>query len=192
MTKSEFLSALARALAGLSWEDAEERLSFYSEMIEDRVEEGLSEAEAVAAAGAPAEIAAQILREFPRETVQTGKKHRMKGWEIALLILGSPLWLSLVIAAFAVVLSLYVSLWAAVLSLWAGFVSLIAAGFAVAVMGGGFALNGHGIAGAVMLGGGMVSLGLGIFLFFGCRAATVWTWKLPGMLARKMANRRKV
>lgn len=192
MKKSEFLSALERALAVLPREDAQERLNFYSEMIEDRMEEGLSEAEAVGAVGAPAEIAAQILREFPRETVKTGNKRRLKGWETALLILGSPLWLSLLVAAVAVVLSLYASLWALVISLWAAFVSLIAAGGATAVMGGDFALRGQGIPGAAMLGVGMVALGLGIFLFFGCRAATAWTWKLPGMLVRNLAKRREV
>lgn len=39
MTKLQFLMALHEKLSGLPRE--EERLSFYSEMIEDRMEEGL-------------------------------------------------------------------------------------------------------------------------------------------------------
>ena len=45
MTKKEFLSGLRKKLSGLPQEDSEERLNFYSEIIDDRVEEGLSEEE---------------------------------------------------------------------------------------------------------------------------------------------------
>ena len=48
MTKKEFLARLRRGLAQLPPEEREERLAFYSEMIDDRMEEGLSEQEAVA------------------------------------------------------------------------------------------------------------------------------------------------
>jgi hypothetical protein len=41
MNKQEFLTALKKALSPLSKADLEERLSFYSEMIDDRIEEGL-------------------------------------------------------------------------------------------------------------------------------------------------------
>ena len=49
MNKQEFLSRLRKQLRGL--EDREERVTFYSEMIDDRMEDGLSEEEAVAAVG---------------------------------------------------------------------------------------------------------------------------------------------
>ena len=57
MTKQEFLDRLRRSLAGLPLEDAEERLAFYDEMIDDRMEEGLAEEEAVSSFGTPEEIA---------------------------------------------------------------------------------------------------------------------------------------
>lgn len=47
MNKQEFLVKLRKGLSGLPKEDIEERLTFYSEMIDDRMEEGLSEEEAV-------------------------------------------------------------------------------------------------------------------------------------------------
>ena len=65
MTKQEFLDRLHRSLAGLPLEDAEERLAFYDEMIDDRMEEGLAEEEAVSSFGAQEEIADQILSEIP-------------------------------------------------------------------------------------------------------------------------------
>ena len=52
-------------------------------------------------------------------------KRRLGVWEIVLLVLGSPIWLSLLIAAFAVILSLYISLWAVIISFWAVFGSFI-------------------------------------------------------------------
>ena len=48
MNKTEFLNELKDGLSGLPREDVEERLSFYGEMIDDRVEEGMTEEEAVA------------------------------------------------------------------------------------------------------------------------------------------------
>ena len=128
MTKMNFLLLLHDKLSALPPDEAEERLTFYSEMIEDRMEEGLSEEEAVAAVGTVDEIAAQILADLPPSATSSGEPHkpkrRPKGWEIVLLALGSPIWLSLLIAAFAVALSLYASLWAVIVSLWAVFVSV--------------------------------------------------------------------
>ena len=56
MNKQEFLAGLQKGLSGLPQEDVEERLTFYGEMLDDRMEEGLSEEEAVAAAGSVEEI----------------------------------------------------------------------------------------------------------------------------------------
>lgn len=58
MSKEEFLAQLRRGLAGLPQEDVEERLTFYSETIDDRIEEGLTEEAAVADVGDVDEIAA--------------------------------------------------------------------------------------------------------------------------------------
>ena len=59
MNKTEFLAALERALSGLPEQDVQERLAFYGELIDDRVEEGLSEEEAVKERGSVDEIAKQ-------------------------------------------------------------------------------------------------------------------------------------
>ena len=57
MTKLKFLLSLHDKLSDLPQNEVEERLSFYSEMIEDRMEEGVSEEEAVSARGSVDEIA---------------------------------------------------------------------------------------------------------------------------------------
>lgn len=51
MTKQEFLSELERALGKLPHTEVEQALAFYDEAISDRMEDGLSEAEAVADLG---------------------------------------------------------------------------------------------------------------------------------------------
>ena len=56
MNKQEFLDRLRKGLSGLPQAEREERLLFYSEMIDDRMEEGLTEEEAVAALGSLEEI----------------------------------------------------------------------------------------------------------------------------------------
>jgi len=61
MRKAEFLNELEAGLVGLPKEDVEERLAFYSEMIDDRMEEGLTEEAPVAAAGPVDDIVSQIL-----------------------------------------------------------------------------------------------------------------------------------
>ena len=114
MTKIKFLLTLNEKLSGLPKEDVEERLNFYSEMIEDRMEEGLSEEEAVAAIGSIDEIASQIVDDIPLSKIAKEKikpKRRLRAWEIVLLAVGSPLWLILALAALIVIISLYTVIW---------------------------------------------------------------------------------
>ena len=77
MDKLTFLGLLRQGLNGLPQEDIEERIGFYSEMIDDRMEEGLSEAEAVAGVGSVEEIVPQIiavLREKIMDFYTSGNK----------------------------------------------------------------------------------------------------------------------
>ncbi len=57
MTRDEFLGRLGELLACLPAEQVEETKAFYAEAIADRMEDGMSEEEAVAAMGAPGEVA---------------------------------------------------------------------------------------------------------------------------------------
>ena len=200
MTKYEFLFSLHEKLKGLPEAEVEDRLRFYVEMIEDRMESGFSEEEAVAAAGSVEEIAAQIAEDIGFSIPEPEKaepvkpaKPKWKARELFLLILGSPLWFPLLIAAFAVVFSLYVSLWAVIISLWSVFASLFACGFSCILVGGLFIPFGKPTAGVVMIAAGLICTGLAIFAFFGCKAATrgaaVLTKKcalwLKGLISRK-------
>jgi len=175
MGKQEFLVQLRKGLSGLPQEDIEERLTFYGEMIDDRMEEGITEEEAVSAVGTVDEIVTQVVAETPlvkiaKERIKS--KRRLSAGEIVLLALGSPIWLSLAIAAFAVILSLYISLWAVIISLWSVFVSLAACSIGGVLTCVVFAVGGNGASGVAMLAVGIVCAGLSIFMLYGCKAAT--------------------
>lgn len=189
MTKLRFLLSLQERLSGLPQDDVEERLNFYSEMIEDRMEEGLSEEEAVAAVGAVDEIAAQIVADIPVAKEKTKERRRLKAGEIALLALGGPVWFSLLVAGAAVVVSLFVSVWAVIVSLWAVFASLLACGVCGVIVGVVLAVGGHGLTGISMVGAGFICTGLSIFLLYGCKMATDGTVLLTKKLALSVKQR---
>lgn len=181
MNKTEFLLELTEKLSPLPWEEIADRWDYYSEMIDDRTEDGLTEEEAVAEMGPVEEIAAQIVSDIPLSRLVKEKikpKKRFAVWEIILLVLGSPIWLSLLIAVFAVILSLYVVLWSVIISLWAVFVSFAACALGGIAAGIIFAVTGKALAGFAAIGAGVVCAGLSIFLFFGCKAATGGIFRL--------------
>lgn len=186
MNKEEFLIRLRRALAGLPQADVDERLDFYGEMIDDRVEEGLSEAEAVAGLGSVEEIAAQMLAETPltrlvRERMKPAR--RIRAWEIVLLILGFPLWFPLLMAGFAVLLSVYIVIWAVIVTFWAVALSLACVSLACAAAGVLAIFRGGGVTGVVLIAAGCVLAGLTILLALGCLAVT----KGAAVLTKKLA-----
>lgn len=175
MTKMQFLMSLHNKLSGLPQNEIEERLNFYSEMIEDRIEEGIPEAEAVAQIGTVDKIAEQIVADIPLTKIAKEKikpKRRIKAWEIVLLILGAPLWLSVLIAIFAVIFSFYVSLWAVIISLWASFVAIIGGAFGGIIGGIILSIYKNGLTGLALISAGLVCAGISIFFFFGCKVAT--------------------
>lgn len=175
MTKREFTEELKLLLDGLPKKEVEERIVFYSEMIDDRMEDGATEEEAVALIGSVEDVAAQIAAGF---TVINGEKSRVPSkrklgaGEIAILAIGSPVWLSLLIAAFAVGISLYVSMWAVVISVWACFITCavcVPAGVVIAVIG---FTKGNVASGFAILGAAIFSAGLTILFLYASKALT--------------------
>lgn len=129
MKKQEFLAQLRSRLAWLPSEDAEERVQFFEEMIDDYVEDGVPEEEAIEKIGSVDEIVAVVTSEIPltkivrekikpKESVSTGK--------VIFLILGFPIWFPLVIALFSIILALFIVLWSIVICFVAVDVALFA------------------------------------------------------------------
>lgn len=222
MTKLEFLDKLQAGLLGLTESDAQERLNFYSEMIDDRMEEGLSEEQAVAQVGDVQVIVANILAEIPQNapvqadaegvkqviakvekpthhqaTPKKEEKKHMETRQIILLILGFPLWLPLLIAAFAVVISLIAVLWSVVGTLWGAlFGTLAGCGIGVTLLGLGCMIAGKWVVGTALFGAGLACAGLAVFAFFACMYTTkgaAWLTKVTFVgIAKLFKGRRDV
>ena len=108
MNKAEFLALLDRRLAALPESDRKRSVNYFSEIIDDRMEEGESEEEAVAGLENLDDIVERILGEATHvnEGAKTSgaaadatlpkKAQRFPLWlTILLLVLGSPIWLPL-------------------------------------------------------------------------------------------------
>ena len=196
MNKFDFLTQLRTKLWSIPQSDAERSVDFYSEMIDDRMEEGLSEEEAVAAIGDLDEIVRQILAEAPQTPVVAApiqKQRKLEPWMIVLLVLGAPLWIPLVAGVGSSVLGVYVSLWSVVIALYA-------TAFALAVCAIGLLVAAFSLLwirrfgkGAVMVGGALVCAGLAILIFLlsnlaakGLVALTKLIWNgITGIFRRK-------
>ena len=192
MNKEEFLAELKNGLKGLPWKDVDERLAFYAEMIDDRMEEGLTESEAVAGIGTVGDIVSQIAAEVPltklvREKVASRRSPRV--WETVLIVLGFPLWFSLLAAAFVIVLSFYIVVWALIISLWAVGVSLAACaagGIAAALF---YLVRGNIVSAVTMLGFGLMCTGFAIIMFYICRGVSKWILRMTKASARALKAR---
>lgn len=196
MAKLDFILSLREKISVLPQNELEERLNFYREMIEDRIEEGLSEEQAVSAIGPVEEIAAQIVADnsctLKTENVKSKKTLKVKVWEIILLILGSPIWLSLLIAVFAVILSFYIVLWSVIVLLWALLASLVGCAIGGIASGIIFAFSGNTLPSIAVIGAGIFCAGVSFFWFYGCKMATkgmiFLTKKLFYVLKRRKRN----
>ena len=186
MDKYDFLLALEARLEGLPEADRQASLDFYSEMLDDLVEGGMTETEAVASLGSPEAIAEEILLEMPLPKLVKAKmkKRRLSGLEITLLAVGFPIWLPIGIALLAVVFAIYISLWAVVVSLYAANVAMAACaptGILAAVV---LFASGKPTAALLFLGAGLALAGLSILWFLLCNLTAKGMWKLGKLTLR--------
>lgn len=175
MNKNDFLATLRERLNGLPEEDITKSLDFYGEMIDDRVEDGMSEEEAVEALGSMEEMISQILSEvsLPRLVKEKVKpKRALKAWEIVLLILGAPLWGSVVLAAILIVLAIYISVWSEIISLYVADLAVAISGLAFIGLAVALLFEAQFVQCGVLFGAGLVCVGLSILLFFAFNLVT--------------------
>lgn len=119
MTRDEFLGRLGELLACLPADQVRETQEFYAEAIADRMEDGMGEEEAVAAMGAPGEVAEAVLDDLPavpRAIARTRRRSTTLLW--VLTIVGSPVWVPLLLAFAAVAVAVYVCIWILALCVW--------------------------------------------------------------------------
>ena len=194
MNKQTFLDELYHLLKFLPHAERQQHMDYYAEMIDDRMEDGLAEEEAVAALGSPADIAAQIPGDAPQKPFR-----KYPVWAIVLIILGAPLWIALLLAAAAVMLSVGISLAAVyisvLLTLWACLAALyltdlaLLLSFLAAAAGGVFYLvQGVTTPSLLFFGAGLACAGGTVLLFLLCNRLSRLLWHLTKWSALKIAG----
>ena len=131
MNKQEYLESIRSRISAMPADDVNRFMDYYSEMIDDRVEDGLSEEEAVADMGSPDAAVEQILEDMPLTKLVKEKikpKHELKAWEVVLIVLGSPVWIPLLITAAVLLLTLWIVAFALLISFYAVVLSFVVAG----------------------------------------------------------------
>ena len=144
-------------------------------MIDDRVEEGLTEEVAVAELGGVKRVASGIIADIPLAKLARKRlepKRRIESWKIVLIILGSPLWISLAAAVLAVILSFYIAVFSVVLSLWTLFAALAASTLGGILAGPVMIFTGGITPGFLLISAALIAAGIAILTFFGCICAT--------------------
>ena len=226
MNREEYLSQVWKRIGSLPPEDIRRSLDYYRELIDDRMEEGMTEAEAVAAMPSVEEAAAQILADMPvppetesggagtpgrrsckdeacgtpnndavgvgLDDICFGRRQELAGaqrarhnpgfWTILLLVLGSPLWLPLVITVGVLVLVAYILVWVAVVVVFAVLLSFGASGVAWIIYGVVQLFTGGLVRALFYVGGAILCAGMLLLLLPVCKWAVkgaVWLAKLP-------------
>ena len=129
MTREVFLNSLREKLKGLSPEDIEDRISFYYEMIDDMMDEGKTEEQAVADIGTTDEAVRTIASQTKMSTLVKEKmrtRRSLTGWELLLIVLAFPMWLPLLIVALVFVLVGYLMTWILVIATYSTEAGLLA------------------------------------------------------------------
>ena len=187
MDKYDFLLALAERLEGLPEADKQASLDYYSEILDDLIESGMTETDAVASLGSVDAIAQEILMDIPLPKLVKAKmkgKKPLAGLELTLLIVGFPIWFPLLVAGFAVIFAVCVSLWAVVISLYAADLSLALGGLSGLLAAILLLVGGEPLSALLFMGAALVLAGLSILLFLGCNATAKGMWKLCRLTLR--------
>lgn len=178
MIKEEFIRELDLSLKNELIQNRETYLSYYSEIIEDYLEDGYTEEEAVNKLDEIPSIVKTIQQEIGNTENKTINKNPII---ILLLIIGAPLWGSILLSVLLLLFSSLIILWCAPFSLgMLSFAGLLTG--AVSLMGLTFNTGIYYI--VTQLGVGIFALGLGLFLLLG----TVYITKYVGSLSKKIID----
>lgn len=196
MNKLDFNNILSKRLKRIPKEDRDKTIEYYNEIIDDRIEDGISEEDAIKQLGSIDDIVANIINGIPlhkivKERVKSSR--RITPLEITLIIIGFPLWFTLLISLFAVILSLYVSILAVVISLFAVTLSLFASSILVLLSSVYYFIVGNFAIGIFGIGATLLLIGLGIFFCYlskyGAKACWFLLKKIVLLIKLSFVNR---
>lgn len=189
MTRDEFLGRLGELLACLPADQVRETQEFYAEAIADRMEDGMGEEEAVAAMGAPGEVAEAVLDDLPavpRAIARTRRRSTTLLW--VLTIVWWPVWVPLLLAFAAVAVAVYVCIWILALCVWIVAAALGGAGMVELVFAACGVVIGHVPYALASAGMGLGLVGVALFVGAGAWAASKQIARLSALWARKVAS----
>lgn len=181
MNKEEYLDAIRGRISAMPADDINRFMDYYSEMIDDRMEDGLSEDEAVADMGSPDAAVEQILEEMPLTKLVKEKikpKHELKAWEVVLIVLGSPVWIPLLITAAVLLLTLWIVAFALLISFYAVVLSFVVAGICGLICTIPLFIANNPYTAVLMLGAALIGIGIAILFVVSVKPVTVGIFKV--------------
>lgn len=183
MNRAEFIEVLRKELVSLKKAERDKFINYYEEIINDYIENGLTEEEVIEKVGNPKIIAKNILNEQGNVEFEAPSINS-KIINIILLILGFPLWGSLLFAGLMLILSGLIIVWfvpfasgvSAIAFFAAGLLSIVATPFMIADV-----LS----VGIVQLGMGISSIGVSFLLAM----ATIYLSKKFSRFTKEICSR---
>ena len=186
MNRQEFLAEISQRLEGLPAEEIERSNEYFLEMIEDRMEEGMSEEEAIADIGSVDDAVEDILKDIPLTKVIKAKmkpEGKLRAWEIICLILGSPIWVPLLLLAIILIFVWYIVIWVIVLVFFVIDIAVFLAGVATVVIGTASFVQLGPAAPILAIGIGFILIGSTVMLFIPLLKLA----KVTGKLGKRIA-----
>lgn len=170
MTKQEFLAALEQRLQAVPEDERKRTAAYYDESIDDRMEDGMTEEEAVDSLESIDTIVQRIMKDTPLKTIVKNKvehKKKLETWQVLLIIFTCPFWFPVGMGGISVAFGLCMAVFGIGLGLFATVIGLCGGGVA-AVVGGIYFFISRGAAyGLMTMGLGFCCIGAGIFILLG-------------------------
>ncbi len=186
MNKERFADILRSGLTGLPQSEIDRYVEYYLEMINDRIDEGMTEEEAVQAVGNPEDIAAQIRKERGVGATVTGEvqrfadklknavgyKGKLEPWHILVIILiivfivpvGVPV-IGVGFAGISVIFAVAAAVFGVLIAIFAALLGIMAAGVGLCVTSIFLMADGLVFKGLFMLGAGLFMTGIASLLW---------------------------
>lgn len=178
MDRIDFIEVLADELSyRVKPSEIHQLINYYDEIIDDLMDDGFSEQEAVAKLGDPKKLAKEAAGV---EEIEIEVPRRFNPLVIILLIIGFPLWGSLLFAFLMVLLSVYIVIWCLPFTTGTIGVSFVFGGIVAAVLSP-FLMMDALFMGVTQLGVGMLLFGLGLI-------SLVFTWSISGFFLKATRN----
>lgn len=184
MNKQEYLSELQKRISALPESEQQKTLDYYSELIDDKVEDtGLNEEEVISKMENPRKVASNVMGDVKISTVIKNStkaiKDKMKGENVWLVVLLCVFAFPFIVAVLSAVFAVFVAIYAVAISIFLASISIAVGGVAIILSA---ILNPVDLITSCCWGG--LCVGLGLWLIYPSYLAMVGVFRLTGKLFR--------